>query len=132
MHHQFKLMMHTDLKGFESVNADGLHLPFREVQRYAQRPVDKEKLLGISCHSPSEVDAALRLSPNFICLSPVKPTASHPGMPSLGWDRFQQWLEAIPVPVYALGGLSLSDLPQALRMGAHGIACIGDWWPLQS
>jgi 8-oxo-dGTP diphosphatase len=128
--HQCKLLLNTDLKGVELMGADGLHLPFREVKFYTQRPISEERYLGISCHSLKEVETALMLSPDFICLSPVNPTDTHPEMPILGWEKFQDWLDEIPVPVYGLGGLRMADLPKAQRMGAQGVACIGDWWPL--
>jgi 8-oxo-dGTP diphosphatase len=46
----------------------------------------------------------------------------------LGWDKFQSMVESINLPVFALGGMTLSDLPTAINRGAQGIAGIGEWW----
>jgi len=62
-------------------------------------------------------------------LSPVRPTASHPDATPLGWSRFAELVDPVPLPVYALGGLRLEDLDDAIHHGAQGIAAIRGLWP---
>jgi 8-oxo-dGTP diphosphatase len=59
---------------------------------------------------------------DFILLSPVKSTLSHPEADPLGWKNFSEMIVDITLPVYALGGMTLTDLPVALTYGARGIA----------
>jgi 8-oxo-dGTP diphosphatase len=58
----------------------------------------------------------------------VKPTPTHPGAPTLGWDGFRQIAEGASIPVYAIGGLKPQDLDAARRAGAHGVAMIRGSW----
>jgi 8-oxo-dGTP diphosphatase len=58
-------------------------------------------------------------------VGPVKPTASHPGVAALGWERFGALAQGRPMPVYAVGGLTRADLPVARRHGALGVALLG-------
>jgi 8-oxo-dGTP diphosphatase len=62
------------------------------------------------------------LNLDFVVLSPVKSTLSHPEAEPLGWQKFAQLAENITLPIYALGGMVLNDLPMALSYGARGIA----------
>ncbi len=108
--------------------AAGLQLPSHYLSYLATRPVPPERLLGISVHNETELAQALNLSPDFLVLSPVKPTRTHPDATPLGWDTFAELAWQSPVPVYALGGLNVADLPAARRAGAQGIAAISAWW----
>ena len=65
---------------------------------------------------------------DFATLSPVLATASHPGAPYLGWDRFRDLVAELPLPVYALGGMEERHLETAWQSGAVGIAGISAFW----
>jgi 8-oxo-dGTP diphosphatase len=71
---------------------------------------------------------AERIGADFITLSPVLPTDSHPGAETLGWDAFAEVVNRINLPVYALGGLGEKDLETAWSKGAHGVAAIRALW----
>ena len=75
-----------------------------------------------------EIAHAQKMGVDFICLSPVQVTSSHPGQQTLGWQGFAELVEHAVVPVFALGGMKVSDLPEALNLGAQGIAGISEWW----
>ena len=85
-------------------------------------------MFGASCHSLAELQLAEALGADYAFLSPVLESSSHPGQPGLGWDVFEDWVRAVGIPVYALGGLGLADLPEARRRGALGIAAISAFW----
>jgi 8-oxo-dGTP diphosphatase len=106
----------------------GLHSPARYLPRLSTRPIPQGFWFGASCHSVAELQAALAVDADYVFLGPVKPTASHPGEPGLGWDRFAAMVSDLPVPVYAIGGLSPADLEAAWNAGAQGIAAIRGLW----
>ncbi|MBW9260796.1 MAG: Nudix family hydrolase [Candidatus Thiodiazotropha sp. (ex. Lucinisca nassula)] len=108
--------------------ADGLHLTARELQSLSRRPADAE-LIGASCHRLEEVELAERVGLDYVLLSPVQKTMTHPQAVSLGWPRFAELVDQVNLPVYALGGLSSEDLPKAVSNGAQGIAAISAFWP---
>lgn len=104
----------------------GVHLSSAQLLACDARP-DLE-WVGASCHDPAELARAVELELDFVVLSPVLPTASHPGAETLGWARFAEWLRDYPLPVFALGGLGLEDLATARRHGAHGVALKSQAW----
>lgn len=108
------------------VPAAGFHLTGQYL-RDTQKPL--EGLLSASCHTSEDVEQANRIGADFIFISPVKPTASHPGAPALGWESFAALAEQAAMPVYALGGLSVADIAHARQAGAQGIAAIRGLWP---
>lgn len=107
--------------------ADGLHLASRQLMSLNDRPAGA-RWVGASCHDPAQLRRAQNMGLDYAHLSPVLATASHPEAEPIGWDRFQAWVEPTCLPVYALGGMRSSDLLQAKRQGAQGIAAIGAYW----
>ncbi len=102
--------------------ADGVHLTARALMAARERPAGR--LAGASCHDAREMAHAARLGLDYVVVGPVKPTASHPGAAVLGWDGFAALVRDGPVPAYAIGGLRRTDLAEARRHGAHGVALL--------
>lgn len=108
------------------VGADGMHSQASDLARMAARPA--VRLWTVSCHNPAELAQAARFGADFVLLSPVLPTPSHPDRPGMGWQRFAEIVRDYPLPVYALGGMTLDALDSAVRHGAHGIAIHAAMW----
>lgn len=123
--HGTRLLINGDLALAHRLQA-GVHLPAAQLMRLDQRP--DLPWVGASCHDAAELEQAQALGVDFVVLGPVLPTASHPGAPTLGWDRFRALAAGRPMPVYALGGLAAADLDTARQAGAHGIAMKGGLW----
>jgi 8-oxo-dGTP diphosphatase len=108
------------------VGGDGVHIPCQLLMELTARP--RMPLCAASCHNAEHLARAAALGLDFAVLSPVLPTASHPGEPGMGWSRFGQLARACPLPVYALGGMKPESLDDARRHGAYGIALLGGIW----
>jgi len=93
-----------------AVGAAGVHLPDgiarQGVPAGLRLWLRTGRLLSVACHDRSGLARAARLGADMALLSPVFPTASHPGAPSLGTYRFALWAQAAGVPVVALGGVN--------------------------
>ncbi len=113
-----------------AAGADGVHLDSGALMKCSTRPDcagNNSFLVGASCHNAEELAHAADIA-DFAMLSPVLPTESHPGDPTLGWEAFSQLAAQSPIPVYALGGVTLADLDTARAHGAHGIAMLRGAW----
>ena len=106
--------------------ADGVHSTGAQLRRLTARPATR--LWAASCHNAEELARAATLGADFVVLSPVLPTASHPGEPGMGWARFAELTRGCPLPVYALGGMQSGLLDTARGHGAHGMALLGGIW----
>ena len=123
--HGARLMINGDA-GLAARLGAGVHLTARQLAAAGERP--DLPWVAASCHDVAELDRAAALGVDFVVLGPVQATASHPGALPLGWTAFSRLIEDYPLPVYALGGLSGTDLEAARRAGAHGIAMRSQAW----
>ncbi|MFM9836158.1 MAG: Nudix family hydrolase [Methylophilaceae bacterium] len=119
-----KIMLNGSVDLANELGADGVHLPSAELMKLEEKPNNLARpfMVAASCHNAQELTLAQKLGLDFVVLSPVKPTQSHPDASILGWHNFFQLVESVEIPVYALGGMTPNDLPHALAAGARGIA----------
>jgi 8-oxo-dGTP diphosphatase len=109
----------------------GFHLDSRSLKSYTAESLPasmRTGMLSASCHNRDELEHAIKLKADFVVLSPVQKTASHPELPAMGWQSFEQLIEDISIPVYALGGVSGHDLETAWHHGAQGVSAIRAFW----
>lgn len=108
------------------LNADGVHLPARQLMTATQRP--DFKTVGASCHNCEELMHAIALELDFAVVGAVNSTPTHGMQEGIGWETFREIAASSPIPVFAIGGLQLSDKHSAWQHGAHGIAAIRSAW----
>ena len=113
--------------------AVGLHLPasassntsfvgLLALSERPDRPTNSVLHLGRSCHSATEVATAAEEGFDYAMLSPYALTESKPGYgPPLGPEGFGD----LPLPTYALGGITPDNAAEAVTAGAHGVAVMG-------
>ena len=109
---------------------DGVHLSAAAAASLDRRPIPRNRWLAVSCHDARELEHARAIDADFVTVSPVLATRTHPGAPVLGWEPFSDLVRAAAVPVYALGGLDPAVLDVAIRHGAQGICAIRGLWPV--
>lgn len=123
--HAACVLVNGALELVRAAGANGVHLDSSALMKQQARP-DCE-WVGASCHHAKELAHAAQIA-DFAMLSPVLPTASHPGEPTLGWAVFSQLAAQSPIPVYALGGVNWPDVDVARGHGGHGIAMLRGAW----
>ncbi|TNF97670.1 MAG: Nudix family hydrolase [Gammaproteobacteria bacterium] len=110
------------------LNADGVQLNASGLMGLDERPLPESYLVAASCHDEYEIRKACDIGIDFMVLSPVQATASHPGALPLGWQRFSELTERSTIPVYALGGVSKEQIEMAWQHGGQGISAIRALW----
>ncbi len=123
-----RILLNSEPQLVQHVGADGVHLSGTRLAATRHRPLPDGFWVGASCHRPDDLAMAANAGADFAVLSPLKTTASHPAAAPLGWVRFSDWLDDCTIPVYALGGMSRSDIDSAIHSGAQGIAAIRALW----
>ncbi|MEM7670353.1 MAG: thiamine phosphate synthase [Pseudomonadota bacterium] len=84
--------------------------------------------LGISTHDRSELDRALRLSPDYVALGPIYPTI----LKKMKWheqglDRLRQWRGLVgDLPLIAIGGFTIERAAGAFEAGADVVSVVTD------
>lgn len=115
------LLIAGDVRLALALGADGVHLPETRIGEAAGLRARHRILITASAHSFASLRRAAYV--DALLLSPVFPTASHPGRPGLGPFRANAIARATDAPVYALGGVTPDNAGRL--SGFSGIAAIG-------
>ena len=119
------LIVNGDLDVALACEADGVHLPsdapWGEVAPRVRR---RGLLLGVSTHSPGELEAASEAGAHYALFGPVfdSPEKRRFG-PAQGLKRLRRAVSVGP-PVLAVGGIHAGNAAAVARAGAHGVAAI--------
>jgi len=112
-----------------TLGADGTHLNSARLRETRVRPAPRGHLLSAACHDAGELLHARDIGVDFVFVSPVLPTASHPAASPLGLAGLAALLSAAPpLPAYALGGVGTAELPGVVAAGCIGVAGIERIW----
>lgn len=125
--HGALVVVNGDAELARNAGAQGLHMKSAALSQSVARP--EFEWVGASCHSRAELERVAELELDYALLGPVKATKTHPGVQGMGWERFAELAEDLPMPVLGLGGLSEADMVAARIAGAHGLASIRSAWP---
>ena len=109
-----------------NLKSAGVHFTAQDLMQLNAKP--QGLLCGASCHNSQELTQAATLGLDYVMLSPVQATLSHTETVPLGWSEFSQLVMDYSLPVYALGGMQISDLHTARLHGAHGVAIQRSIW----
>ncbi|MCP3978100.1 MAG: thiamine phosphate synthase [bacterium] len=101
----------------------GLHLPASAEYQDGQTT---SGLWGRSVHGPAEAESAAREGADYVVAGTVYPTESKPGRRGRGSELVEEIVRVVsPVPVLAIGGVSVTRIPELIHAGAHGVAVCG-------
>lgn len=126
--HGAKLLVNADPELVRLSGADGVHLDSARLLALTERPLASQYWVAASCHDAREIIHANAIGVDFVVVSPVAATLSHPQARPIGWEGLAALTTIAAVPVYALGGLGPADLSAAQCHGAQGIAAIRSLW----
>lgn len=123
-----RLLLNTSPALAVTLKVHGVHLNSARLLQLNERPLDDNFLISASCHNLNELLHATRIGADFVVLSPVRKTPSHPDAIPLGWKKFSHMTESTNVPIYALGGMGPEHLDRAWGYGAQGVAMLSGVW----
>lgn len=120
----FALLIAADPALALRVKADGVHWPERltgEIRRWRLKA--PHLLMTASAHSPAALRRAARLA-DGVFISPVFPSNSTSAGVPLGIIRAASMARQVQVPVFALGGVKIHDLPALQARGFYGAGAV--------
>jgi len=111
------------------LDCDYIHLGQEDLDGADMKAIRRAHLrVGISTHSPEELDRALSFDPDYVALGPVFPTTlkKMPWAPQ-GHARVTEWKARIgAIPLVAIGGLTVERAKKVYAAGADSIAVVSD------
>ncbi|GAP57641.1 thiamine-phosphate synthase [Arthrobacter sp. Hiyo1] len=108
--------------------------------RSARKLLHDPTIIGLSTHTPEQIDAAIAASPgrsglDYFCVGPVWATPTKPGRSAVGLDLVKYAANAVKqadeetvggvvLPWFAIGGIDLSNVEDVVRAGASRIVVV--------
>lgn len=105
------------------LNADAIHLPLHILKEMTAEQKSHFRILGASCHSVEDAKEAETLGCTYITAGHVFETDCKKDLPGRGLAFLQSVCKSVDIPVYAIGGINESNIPDVQNAGAKG-ACI--------
>ncbi|MBG6106892.1 thiamine phosphate synthase [Frigoribacterium sp. CG_9.8] len=96
----------------------------------ARRLVDPSTSIGMSSHSPEQIEAALAASGlDYFCVGPVWATPTKPGRAAVGLELVRYAAERVrtdesTLPWFAIGGIDLGNISQVVDAGASRVVVV--------
>jgi thiamine-phosphate pyrophosphorylase len=108
-----------------AVGADGVHVGQDDIAvSDARRLVGSDRIVGLSTHSPAQIDAAMAADVDYIGVGPVHATPTKPGRPAVGLALVGYAAKHAHRPWFAIGGIEADNLMSVREAGAERIAVV--------
>ncbi len=107
-------------------HADGVHIGQDDMPvAQARELVGPQRVVGLSTHSPAQVDAAgAEAEVDYIGVGPVHSTPTKPGRPAVGLDLVRYAAVNAATPFFAIGGIDAGNAGAVRTAGATRIAVV--------
>lgn len=108
-----------------AVDADGVHLGQQDLPIAVVRQLlGPQRLIGRSTTNPEEMQQAIREGANYIGVGPVYETPTKVGKPATGLDYVRYAAQHSAIPWFAIGGIDVSNVAEAIAAGAQRVAVV--------
>lgn len=107
------------------VPAEGVHvgqddLPVAQAREIAGR----DCIIGKSTHSFEQAISAFDEGADYIGFGPIFATPTKPDYPPIGLDDIRKVHEAVPIPIFCIGGIQLENLPEVIAAGGRRVVIV--------
>lgn len=105
------------------VNAAGAHIGQNDMKIDKARYIlGAKKIIGVSTHSLKQAIEAEKDGADYIAIGPIFPTGTKDYEPVIGAEIASEVLINVKIPIFAIGGINLSNIGQVLKTGISKIS----------
>ena len=111
-----------------AVGADWVHLGQEDLDTADIQAIKRAGIkIGISTHTPEELDRALDCDPDYVALGPIyEARGKKVDYAPQGLERIADWKQRLACPLIAIGGIRLEQAATVYAAGADSICVITD------
>lgn len=125
-------IINDNIQVARQLDADGVHLGKEDMDPQEARTIlGKDKIIGATCNTGEDILLRQKQQVDYIGLGPFTFTTTKEKLsPVLGLEGYRQLLgrmkeNGIHIPVFAIGGITETDIPPLMETGIRGIALSG-------
>ncbi|WP_405383037.1 thiamine phosphate synthase [Maribacter sp. LLG6340-A2] len=129
-HFQTRLIINDYYQVAKEVKADGVHLGQNDTcPLTARKHLYSWQIIGGTANTLEQAETLLAKKVDYIGMGPYRFTLTKANLsPVLGLAGYTAILEELntQVPIIAIGGITIEDVPEILKTGVYGIAASGE------
>lgn len=126
------LIINDDPVVAKMIDADGVHLGLEDINiELARKIIGPDKIIGGTANTLRHVKQRIAEECNYIGLGPLRFTPTKVKLsPVLGFEGYKTIVDQLEkinstIPLYAIGGITLDDIPILMETGIYGAAVSG-------
>ena len=107
------------------IGADGVHVGQSDIKgRDIRALIGSDKILGISAGTVEEAIAAEQADADYIGVGAVFATSTKKNARNMSIDRLKEIVQAVNIPVVAIGGINASNMLELAGSKVDGVAVV--------
>lgn len=109
------------------IGAEGLHVGQDDMSvADARAAAGGDCIVGKSTHSVAQAIAAAAEGADYLGFGPLFATPTKPGYPAIGLGDIERVHRAVALPIFCIGGVKLSNLPEIIAAGARRVVIVSE------
>jgi thiamine-phosphate pyrophosphorylase len=107
------------------LRADGVHVGQDDMPpAVAREIVGPDAIIGLSTHSPEQIEAAGSEPVDYISVGPIWETPTKEGRPATGLELIRTAAQSAKQPWFAIGGIDMSNVGDVVDAGAERLCVV--------
>jgi len=107
------------------VDADGVHMGQDDLPAKEARKLIGNKILGISTHSPEQLQKAIEAKVDYVGVGPIYKTKTKVNVcDPVGLEYLEYAVKNCTIPFVAIGGIKVHNIDEVLKRGAQTVCLV--------
>ncbi len=123
--HQVPYVVNDNVEIAMKIHADGVHVGQSDIKgRDIRAMIGPDKILGISAGTVEEAVAAEQAGADYIGVGAIFGTSTKKNARNITMDRLNEIVEAVEIPVVAIGGINATNISELAGSKVDGVAVV--------
>ena len=119
------LIINDDVELAKKVNADGVHVGQSDLDAGTARTIlGPDKIIGVTAKTVEQARAAQRAGADYLGSGAIFGTGTKPDAKPMTMELLREIVNAVDIPVVAIGGIDSSNAYKLAKTGIAGIAVV--------
>ncbi|MGN0429150.1 MAG: thiamine phosphate synthase [Acetatifactor sp.] len=119
------LIINDDVELAKKINADGVHVGQSDLDAGTARTIlGPDKIIGVTAKTVEQARAAQRAGADYLGSGAIFGTGTKPDAKPMTMELLREIVNAVDIPVVAIGGIDSSNAYKLAKTGIAGIAVV--------